>query len=341
MNIVRVSPPCGGAPWICNRRVNSYFHSNAALSVADYYRVRFGAAPGRLRERLDFRVRLFSEIATRPAAQVANFYKLMSDLEPCHPLAVKLLDWLREHPPEDKVFLRQLLWQSIADAHPLASLCAPWLEDTPESAVVYVTGELLALPKTLLGEIGAADKVSCVLDTTGGDSRAAFQLHDALKAKDSTGVVTNMACSAGAIILQGCRRRLVCQSATVMVHDARIAVYGTACEVQLMVDGLKEADEKAWHVFDRCPVSLVKEWRESGTDHYFTATQAVAAGLADLVVPDFELASGSTPPSTSTPGATPDAEAEALLTDLLARSKPLFKDEREFERVLQAFFHHS
>jgi hypothetical protein len=126
-----------------------------------------------------------------------------------------------------------------------------------------------------------------------------------------------------------------------MVHDARIAVYGTAGEVQLMVDGLKEADEKAWRVFDRCPVSLVKEWRESGTDHYFTATQAVAAGLADLVVPDFELASGSTPPSTSTPGATPDAEAEALLTDLLARSKPLFKDEREFERVLQAFFHHS
>jgi Clp protease len=144
-----------------------------------------------------------------------------------------------------------------------------------------------------------------------------------------------MAYSAACTVLQGAKRRLLCASSSVMVHPPSQCVYGNAAHLQSALEELLASQDKLWACYDRSPPDLVAGWRRDGLDHWFTAEEALAAGLADQIIPDFPPAAGTSAPTLAVDNV--DRPAEDLLIDLLSRARVLFKDEQNFEQVLRAF----
>lgn len=97
-------------------------------------------------------------------------------------------------------------------------------------------------------------------------------------------IVDGMAASIASIIMQAGDERIVEPGSMVMIHDASTAAAGTAADFEKMAADLnKHSDNLAKQYADRAGGSP-QQWRETmKAETWFSADEAVAAGLADRV----------------------------------------------------------
>lgn len=97
-------------------------------------------------------------------------------------------------------------------------------------------------------------------------------------------IVDGMAASIASIIMQAGDERIVEPGSMVMIHDASTFVGGTQADLQKTADALgKHSDNLAKQYADRAGGSP-EQWRDiMRAETWYTAEEAVAAGLADRV----------------------------------------------------------
>lgn len=159
--------------------------------------------------------------------------------------------------------------------------------DLPGRTVLKVgddIGVFALTAKAVLAQLDGAERIDLLVNSRGGDSTVARDLHHALKGRVQTATVTGSWMSA-AVTLALCAVRIEIEANTqVMLHVPRAACYGPSEELRKAADGLDESAETLRGILlERVKDSaLVDSWLD-GQDHYLTAAEAVACGLADAV----------------------------------------------------------
>lgn len=187
-----------------------------------------------------------------------------------------------------------------------------------------------------LAALDDAQRVELHIDSHGGCSRTALEIVDALKGRESVCIIER-ALSSAAIVAQGCRHRQIYADAKMMLHASQDHVCGNARELRqtaTRLDGIQKKQIQLLVARTGQTTKTVHRWM-SGPDHWFTASEAIAAGLADDVIERPKTlaqrlaAKGITPP----PGPT----EEEQLFDALLRGFPRLevRDRQQFLERLQ------
>lgn len=220
----------------------------------------------------------------------------------------------------------------------------PWhsIRRTGDTAHVCISGEIAAFafpPDDLLSQLEGATRAEAFINSTGGASNVALLVHDAL-AKIETAVTIQHAASAAAIIAMAGKVRRIHADGRIMLHAARHWVSGNANELRGYANELETLNEKAAAILTARtgqPLEVVRQWL-NGSDTWFTADEALAAGLVDEILP--AVATVPATASQSTPDA-PDlpTEAETLALNLLrALGSIRVRDRLAFGRELAVWF---
>ncbi len=106
-----------------------------------------------------------------------------------------------------------------------------------------------------------------------------------------------------------------------MVHSAVGFSFGSPGDLRRAAIELEQNNEKFIAMFHRSDPALVRNWFADG-DHYFSAQEAVAAGLADEVLPE----------------PNPQGDIAAAMTrELLGRLKAALGDDARFAATVREF----
>lgn len=161
-----------------------------------------------------------------------------------------------------------------------------------------------------LDAIGDVPALTVRLSSPGGDYFEGVGIHNALLRHPATVTVhvDSLAASAASVIAMAGDRVVMGQGAQIMVHEAASATFGRADDMRACAVMLDQTNDDIAGFYAARTGGDVATWRESvRQETWYTAAQAVAAGLADEV---------ATPPARVTP---PPAEAPAAA----ARPAPL------------------
>jgi len=136
---------------------------------------------------------------------------------------------------------------------------------------------------------GVRGALECHINSGGGDLFDGIAIFNALRSHKGrvTTVVDGLAASIASVIAQAGQDRVAAPGSMVMIHDASALCYGNAGEFSEMAGLLaKVSDNLAGMYAGRCggpPAS----WRAAmQAETWYTADEAVAAGLADRVGSD-------------------------------------------------------
>ncbi|WP_334137019.1 head maturation protease, ClpP-related [Corynebacterium variabile] len=167
----------------------------------------------------------------------------------------------------------------------------------------------------LYGEIGwectASDMVRQVQDaegdllvrvnSPGGDVYDGLAIMNALRAHDGTvtAVVEGLAASAASFIVVGGADRVVVRpTAEIMIHDAMSFVGGNAAEMLAAITDLERISDNLASIYADRAGGDAAEWRDRmKAETWFSAQEAVDAGLADAVEDGRPAESGRVPVS--------------------------------------------
>jgi ATP-dependent protease ClpP protease subunit len=144
-------------------------------------------------------------------------------------------------------------------------------------------------PGDVLAELGAArGDVRVELCSPGGDAFGGLAIYAALRRHPGlvTVVVEGLAASIATVIAMGASpgRLAVSDGSLMMVHEAWGSCAGDAREMQAMADVLDKASENIASVYARRTGLPAASWRTAmKRETWYTAAEAVAAGLADRV----------------------------------------------------------
>lgn len=284
----------------------------ALQATADYLATLAGGCPEpALGAGLAYRALLYNTLAELPREQAA--------------LAYALLDGLEHHDPHAFRLLKPDPCEALDDLpHP------PVVQSKAGLVLVQVEGEICY--RSFTAEIEAirkADEVRLMINSTGGDSVAALNLIEATRGKRTVATVIKLAFSSACTILQSCQVRRVCAGAKIMVHSPTCFAGGNARDLRQQATLLDMAAAEHKELYHRSPPELVEEWFTDGKDHYFTAQEAVAVGLADEIVPRTPPTGGNPQPGGG------DDDLVILLVELIERARPLFKDPDTFTVTLR------
>lgn len=160
-----------------------------------------------------------------------------------------------------------------------------------ETATIHIYG-IIGLDVTanqFIQELGAvsAPQLNVHIATDGGDVFDGIAILNALRSHPAevTTIVDSQALSAGSFILQAGGTRKMMPNSTVMVHDAMSAVFGNAEELTAVVDRLGKASDNIASIYAERAGGTVEQWRTvMKAETWFSANEAVAAGLADEVI---------------------------------------------------------
>lgn len=139
-----------------------------------------------------------------------------------------------------------------------------------------------------LRALGNARRVKLAIDSSGGDGNIVLPIAEVLVGHDVEATITGRCFSAAAVLALSAGRRMMAADGRVMIHRASAAVYGSELE-------LREASRRIWgtnvrlaeFIRERTGASREKvaQWMMPRKDTYFTAEEALAAGLVHEVVP--------------------------------------------------------
>ena len=136
-----------------------------------------------------------------------------------------------------------------------------------------------------------SDEIELHISSPGGDVFDGIEMYWALVDHPAAVEVRvdSLAGSIASVIAQAGDRVLVGGNAQFMIHDAIGGVFGNATEMRHMAEILDTASDNIASIYaERSDVGTVRSWRAKMTDGvdgtWFTAEEAVEAGLADEVV---------------------------------------------------------
>jgi ATP-dependent protease ClpP protease subunit len=138
-----------------------------------------------------------------------------------------------------------------------------------------------------LAELGDVRAISIRLNSPGGDYFQGVPIAHALARHPAsvTVHVDGLAASAASVIAMGGDRIVMGQGSQMMIHEARSMAWGTATEVRRTADMLDQTNDDIAGLYANRTGGDVTAWRAKVAEEtWYTAAQAVAAGLADEVV---------------------------------------------------------
>ena len=211
--------------------------------------------------------------------------------------------------------------------------------------------------------------VTVRISSGGGDVYAGIDIMNALKNYDGgevTVIVESLAASAASFIaVGGADRVLMRSSSELMVHRAWTWVEGNADEVAKTLKDLERQDTKLANIYAAKAGGTVEDWLAAMSDEtWYTADEAVAAGLADEVISEkstvpepaaklaqrrFKFANRAAAPpprpvhrsgigdeeTTTTPSNGQEEDAMSILNQL---AKELGKKPEDVQNALSGFF---
>lgn len=215
----------------------------------------------------------------------------------------------------------------------------PWftVRRVGDRADVWISGEILPDAGNLIAELDGVADVTLNLDCIGGDAVTALAIYESLKDRTSLATIT-LAASAAVIIALAARRRLITPDGRFMVHKSRSVVFNTAAGLRAAADLIDACDEKHLAILQERTGRSNDEVRQllSGPDVWFTAGEAVAAGLCHEIIP--APANELAPTGAVDMEATETDDSEFLFDLLRATGRLRVKNRRAFLRELQVFF---
>ena len=147
-----------------------------------------------------------------------------------------------------------------------------------------------------VGQLSAAgnDDVAVRISSFGGSVSDGIAIGNAIKrnSADITTHIDSVAASIAALVAISGSRVVMARNALMMIHAPSAGTYGNAGDMREtadMLDKFAEAmitthAEKTGQSYDE-----VKAWISDGKDHWFTAQEALDAGLVDEIEGDFDL----------------------------------------------------
>lgn len=131
------------------------------------------------------------------------------------------------------------------------------------------------------------DEITVRVNSPGGDVYEGLAIMNALRSHPATvtAVVEGLAASAASFIAVGGADRVVMRpTAELMIHEAMSFIGGNAAEMSRVVDDLDRISANLSTVYAERSGGDPAEWRERmRAETWFSAEEAVAAGLADAV----------------------------------------------------------
>lgn len=121
-----------------------------------------------------------------------------------------------------------------------------------------------------------------IVNSTGGCAATGLVLRDLFASRETVATVTGFCMSAAVDAALGSKRIAAYRTARFMVHRAMNHVVGDSNALRAEAEKLDRLNERAARLLidrTRQPESVVREWLSRDT--YFTAEEALAAGLAD------------------------------------------------------------
>lgn len=200
---------------------------------------------------------------------------------------------------------------TVAKHAPPAAARKPWRitnadasdGDTAEVFIYDMIGDWGVTAQDFVNDLAAvtAPNLSVRVNSQGGHVFEGVAIYEAIKRHPakSTGYVDGLAASAASFIVQGCDVVKMAKTARMMIHDAGVGglyVEGNAqqiresvAEILAFAELLDSLSDTIAEIYADKAGGTVAEWRAlMSTDKWYTATEAVTAGLADAVVGDEE-----------------------------------------------------
>jgi ATP-dependent protease ClpP protease subunit len=132
-----------------------------------------------------------------------------------------------------------------------------------------------------------AEQIVLHLNTPGGDAFQGLAIYNALKDHPAkvTVSVDGLAASAGSFIAQAGDRIRMNRGAQMMIHDAAGFAMGNAADMTKLAEVLDKTSTSLAEIYASRAGGTVDDWREAmRAESWYTATEAVDAGLADEMV---------------------------------------------------------
>ena len=188
--------------------------------------------------------------------------------------------------------------------------------------------------------IAKAPKVICHVDSLGGSAYLSSEIMGALVIHPNTeAFITGHAASAAFNIARACQKVTIVPDGQILIHRSMNSITGNRNHLLAAVDELARIDHVSELVFAlrRVP-SLVIDRMADGADHFFTADQALAAGLVDAISADHPI--WPAPPWCAELELQPASADEKILLEILHALGPVtVSDIGDFNRRLGLWFH--
>ncbi|OMH30645.1 head maturation protease, ClpP-related [Tersicoccus sp. Bi-70] len=169
-----------------------------------------------------------------------------------------------------------------------------WGGDWGVSAKEF-TAALAALPDT-------TTEIRLHLNSPGGEVFEAVTMLNQLRAHPArvVAVVDGLAASAASFLAAGADEVVMGRNTQLMVHDASGLVIGNAGDMHQMAGVLDKLSDNIASIYAERAGGEIKDWRDVMlAETWFTAEEAVAAGLADRVDTGDDAAAGTEPAPTN------------------------------------------
>lgn len=195
-------------------------------------------------------------------------------------------------------------------------------------------------PDDLRRELAACQPraVELIIDSPGGDAIAGLKLHDTFKGYETRVLISGLCCSAAVLVAMAGKRIQMHPDSRVMLHSPATFVFGASDELlnaAIQVERLRSSYTEILGDRTGQPLTTVEGWL--ARDTWFTAAEALAAGLVDEITP---LPASAAPAAAVREAGQPQAtDQEKLFHTWLAAFGPMRVANREtFGRHLATWF---
>lgn len=161
-----------------------------------------------------------------------------------------------------------------------------------------------------------ADRITVSINSPGGDVFDGITILNALRQHPATVTanVMGLAASAASFIACGCDTVVMAENSTLMIHDASGVVIGTAQDMAEMADLLDQISDNIASIYAAKAGGSAENWRAvMRGEKWYSAQEAVDAGLADQVDKASRTLAPKAEPKNAAPKPHTLAEARAAL----------------------------
>lgn len=178
--------------------------------------------------------------------------------------------------------------------------CIPLRDMLFQRREIYCTGEIdaktansIIVQLHFLGLEDPEKEITLYINSPGGEVSSGLAVYDAMQAVSCPvkTVCIGMAASMAALLFTAGHKREMLPHGRVLIHDPLIAgggIQGSALKIDSVAKDLMQTRETVGRILARhTGHSLDEVLEKTATDCYFSASEAVAWGLADCIIDHF------------------------------------------------------